>query len=464
MNNKNFLLFNKKYLLKIMEIIENLEKINNYNIKKKINKNKLGINLLVNKNFSNPYTNKLEKKNFKLQLININKLIQLGFNLQVFEQQILLLIKMSKNFFSNKYIETYFESFIYNFNNNDYIAIISDYFEGITLDDEIKRQKNNENFDLSNLMQMMVEMSQSLDFLHMNGIADQFLNLNNIKFDNNLKRWKIINLIYSCSVEINDQYTQKVGDPYYMSPELLEFNGKMSDKEFSFRTGNDIWGLGVIYFQMANIGKNFINFSNMNPATIQNEIILKNINQSKYPYVPINSIIKVLLNKNYVERPTSGQLVILLKMARPLCIVNEKPYDRTMTKSILQSLGIEIQNNCPDNSLCQMLKDNISYCKIKNNNYDKKTLKRLSKMLGISFDSKDKSELLCKKIQNELFSNNFYYSKHITETLIHTLINLTLLEIRIRGEKKLNINNTKLNQIYNELKHQFEEVFKEAKN
>src|SRR5690606_29812547 len=140
-----------------------------------------------------------------------------------------------------------------------------------------------------------------------------------------------------------------------------------------------------------------------------------------YPYVPINSIIASILNKDYSLRPTAGQVVIMLRMARPLCIVNDQPYDRRMAEALIVSLGIDVDPDTDDYTLCKTLTDYLNICKIKNNDYQKDHLIKLADILGINITKNVDSNALCNIIQRGIQGQQNEYSNYVTQEILRTL-------------------------------------------
>jgi serine/threonine protein kinase len=418
--------------------------INNYKLVKLLGTNTIGSLFIGEKQILQG--NSIITKLFTIRVIDLGKVS----DQQLIIQEVDTLIRLSINPVSNRYMICYYESFIYN--NN--LVVVSDYLSGPTLQELVI---NKQLLDLSQLLQIMNQIAESVEYIHSNNIAHQNLKPSNIVFDNSIKRYKLIDFGYSCSINLNKQCKGKVGTVYYMSPELLQSNIDPSDGDFTLRLSNDMWSVGVIYYQLANPHGSYINFTGNDPVSIQRDIQFYPINLSNYPYVPINSIIATLLNKNYTQRPTANQLCILIKLARPLCIVNNKPFDRDMAQAILSTFNIPIDPNITDYSLCTLLNDQLNICQINNNGYDKDNLIRLAKVLGIEVNNMSGSKI-CSTLQIALKNEQLKYSIHITEAIIVAIEYLIIISTRYAGDPQ-----PELRTIKTKLELKYTELYNDAK-
>lgn len=68
---------------------------------------------------------------------------------------------------------------------------------------------------------------------------------NFVFIDSKCERIKLIDFGHAINYEENRMYTQKVGTPYYISPDVLR-------KKYNYKA--DIWSLGIVYmFMMINM-------------------------------------------------------------------------------------------------------------------------------------------------------------------------------------------------------------------
>lgn len=439
--------------------------INNYKIDKQIGKNKLGAIYKGSSQLFDKVSGEAIFKQLTIKTINLGILAGLGLDPKTIQDEINYLEKVSGNPICNQYIACYYNSFIQvdPETQNQYLVVVTDYIEGLTLQ-EILSKQGHSNFELSRLLQMMAEIAQAVDYIHGYGIAHQNIKPQNIILDVKNNRLRLVDFAFSCSQYLNNKCKGKAGTAYYMPPELLDYPADPSGRPFSFRATHDVWSMGVVFYQLANPGQDYMNFTSKDPSFIAKDIQIQQVKPSKYPYVPVNSVISAVLNKNYNERPTAGQVEILIRLARPLCIVNDQPYDRDMAKGIITTLGLDVPADIDDYTLCKVLTDHLNICKISNNKYDKKQLLKLAQMLGLDVSKNIESKTLCVMIQNLLQNQQHEYSKHVTTELVRALEYISSLAPRqltdivknlserynyVRNEAiKLNLVNTKLLEHY----------------
>jgi serine/threonine protein kinase len=415
--------------------------INNYKLIKHLGINNLGNIYLSKKIIHDPITGKSSDKEFIFTVIPTKTLYNLGFNIENIQQEISILKDITLNSISSKHIASYYDSFIATSSlNQKNLIIISEYIKGNTLQEIIYNQIDTKKpFETNVLIKMMMDICQAVDYIHSNNVAHQNLKPSNIILDKSDGKLKLIDLSLSCSFSINSFCKGKPGTVYYMSPDVIK-EGNIS---FDRRKAHDIWSIGVIFYQMANLGKNYMNFSNFNPDFIAKDIQLLDVNKSKYLYEPINNFINTILNKNPYKRPNSSQVLIMLRSIRPLCIVNNIEYMREEAIELILSLNLNIDTNVDDYSLCKILNDYFSTCKINNKLYNKKQLLKIGKMFKLNIPKDIDINDLCNLINNSLIKHHGEYSKHITEKLIYTIEVL----VKLQMSKK---DNVLFNKIYEE--------------
>ncbi len=462
-----------------MSILQVNSVVNNYKIIKILGKGPLGTTYLGQRQTFDPMTGQPIIKSYTIKTLDLSKISELGLDPSTIEMEAKVLKQMSGNPVCNKYITCYYDYFIHTVANTQYLIIVTDYITGESLQQILLDRSSAKvpkaygsktaspgNFDMNKLLQMMFEIAQDVDYIHEHGIVHQNIKPSNIIHDPVLNRLRLTDFAFSCSQNLNIKCKGKAGTAYYMPPELLQLSTDPSQQDFALRAAHDIWSIGVIFFQLANPGKDFMPFTNNDPSLIAKEIQISNVKNSQYPYPPINNFIKAILNKDPVNRPTAGQVVILIRLARPLCIVNGKPYDRQMSEALITSLGINIDPQTDDYSLCKVLTDYLSICKIKDNNYQKESLLQLAKMLGIEItenvDSGNathfprripseslESAVLCDAIQRGLQKHQDDYSEYVTEEILRALEYMSWLQVRAKGAGELSAILKQLQQRYN---------------
>lgn len=411
--------------------------INNYRIVKELGKGPLGSTFLAQKDIYNPVTGKAFIKDFAIKTLNLNKITELGLDPKAITEEAQILKNLSGNPVCDSFIACYYDYFTHvlaeNYGGNtasvEYLIIVTDYIQGPSLQ-QLLLEHNKTGFETNELLQLMFEIAQAVDYLHIHGIAHQNIKPSNIIFDQSNNRLRLIDLAFSCSQTLNSQCKGKAGTVYYMPPELVQLAVDPSTQAFSFRAAHDIWSMGVVFYQMANPGKDFMNFTSNDPQIIAKDIQIQNVKPSENAYVPINSVIDTILTKDYLRRPTSGQVIIVLRLARPLCMVNNIEYDREEAEALLVSLGIDVDLNANDFTICKALTDYLNICVIKDNRYQKKHLLELASILGISADEHIDSAILCKEIQQALQTQEEHYSNYVTGELIRALSYISWIKVR----------------------------------
>ncbi len=448
-----------------MSILQVGSTINNYKIVKILGKSQLGSTFLGQHILFDQITGKSISKEYTIKTLNLGKVQEIGLDPDILTQEAKVLKQMSENPLCDKYISCYYDYFVHTVPATEkvpggsYLIIVIDYIKGISLQEIILKQINKkQTFDTNRLLQMMFEIAQAVDYIHTHGIAHQNLKPSNIIYDLQNERLKLVDFSFSCSQYLNQHCKGKPGAVYYMPPELVETPLDPSQQDFGFRAMHDIWSMGVIFYQMANLGQNYMNFLSNDPEQISKDIVTQSVNASKFPYVPINSVISTILNKNYTKRPTAGQVVILLRLARPLCVVNNKAYDRQESEALITSLGLDVNPDTDDFTLCKTLTDYLNNCKIKKNEYQKTKLLALAKILGINASEATESSLLCDQIQKGIETQQEMYSKHITQEVLQAVIYISWLQVRVAGSTT-----DELNDMLKTLTERYAYVYTQAK-
>jgi serine/threonine protein kinase len=441
-----------------MSILRTGSTVGNYKIVKLMGQNPLG------ESYLGALTGSKDSKRYTIKVINLEKVAEVGLDPSTVEQEARILTQVSNNPMCDRYITCYYDYFIHNIVDEtvqrsiQYLVIVTDYIQGPTLQDLILNQIPKGSFDMPTLLKMMVEIAQSVDYIHTRGVAHQNIKPSNIIYDKENGRLRLIDFSMSCSQTINKRCKGKAGTVYYMPPELIESQVDPTQQDFAMRKAHDIWSMGVIFYQMANLGQDYMDFTGNDPSLIAKEIQISPVKTSRYPYIPINSVISTMLNKDYTARPSSGQVVILLRLARPLCIVNDQPYDREVAEALVQTLDMDVEPSIDDYTLCKKLTDHLNICKIKTEDYTKESLLELAKILGIKATEKTEGALLCDRIQKGLQSQQREYSSYVTAEILRSLEYLAFLRIRKNSKEGEN-----LEVVYKKLEESYTTLYLEAK-
>ena len=133
-------------------------------------------------------------------------------------------------------IVNYFETY----EDEHYLRIVMEYVPGENLLKLISK-KADKDFSESDICQILLVLLNTVQFLHLNNIIHRDLKPENILFSiiGDYKSMKIID--FGLSIEKKDNDKDRVGTPYFMSPEMIE--GKYYNQ-------SDIWSIGVILFLM----------------------------------------------------------------------------------------------------------------------------------------------------------------------------------------------------------------------
>nr|QBK87957.1 MAG: putative serine/threonine protein kinase [Marseillevirus LCMAC202] len=448
----------------IMSILQVGSVVNNYKIIKVLGQGQLGATYLGQRQTFDPMTGQPITKAYAIKTLNLTKVAEMGLDPSTIEAEAKVLKQMSSNPVCDIYITCYYDYFLHTIAGTDdrpsqYLIVVTDYITGESLQQILLDQVGKGNFDMNKLLQMMFEIAQAVDYIHTHGVVHQNIKPSNIVYDKVLNRLRLIDFSFSCSQNLNTKCKGKAGTAYYMPPDLLRLPVDPSQQEFALRAAHDIWSLGVIFFQMANPGQDFMQFTSNDPSLIAKDIQIGNVKDSQYPYIPINSFIKAILKKDPTRRPTAGQVVILIRLARPLCVVNEQLFDRQMSEALVTSLGVDVDPQTDDYTLCKALTDYLSICKIKDNDYQKKSLLKLAKILGIKVERNVESAVLCNTIQQGLKTHQDDYSDYVTQAIIQALEYMSWIQVRVGSEVTGN-----LHDILKQLQERYKYVYGEAKN
>lgn len=421
--------------------------VNDYRVAKILGKNPLGATYLAYKDLYNPTTSESMIQKYILKTINLSRVAETGINPETLEKEVKVLTEVSANPICTNYMSCYYDYFIQNvvisgserlnsmgqevLQTDQYLVVVTDYINGPTLQEILLNQVPEGNFPMPKLIQMMSEIAKAVEYIHSYNIVHQNIKPSNIIYDQSLQKLKLIDFALSCSKDLNAQCKGKAGTTYYMPPELLASETDPSQKNFAYRAAHDVWSMGVVFYQLANPGQDYMNFNNNNPEFIAKEIQIGKVRESKYPYTPINSIIATILNKNPVERPTSSQVVILIDQGRPLCVINDVPFDRELSEAVVDSLQLDISTHADDQTLCKVLTDHLKTCDIQQHKYQKQELEQLAKLLGVELDENLESTEMCSIMQQAITNHQEKYSTRVTQSILRSIKYITILKHKI---------------------------------
>ena len=182
---------------------------------------------------------------------------------------------------------------------SNYLYLIMEYIEGISLLDTIKKDKNHY-FEEQRALKIFSQIIKAIIYCQSKNISHRDIKLENILVIKN----DIIKLIdFGFAVKADKETYQNLfcGSPSYMAPEIV-------NKEKYIAQYSDIWSLGVLFFSMLYGRFPF-------KAKTQNELF-KKINEANVEFpndVEVNDKIKILLKKIFViipaQRPSLQEIL-----------------------------------------------------------------------------------------------------------------------------------------------------------
>ncbi len=382
----------------------------------------LGLTYKADRIFYDKNTGNPTVKNYKIKIISLDKLAKLNIDFNVLQDQITLLEKISLTIKAHNHMALYYEHFIDTDSNGiKNMYIVSDYIVGTNLRDYMLIKKE---IEFQSLIEIYSNIAQDIKFIHNSvpGIAHQNIKPSNIILDVSDNKLKLIDFSLSCSKKCS---IRGPGTVYYTSPEILRLVITPGLQTIPLETAfnHDIWSMGVIFYQLANIGKNYINFSSNNPEIMAKDILLLPINKSTYHNEQINKLVNGILIKTNEKRFTLDQVISMINNIKPKCIIpGNSGIDNKKARELAFKYGYNTEN-LTDLMVCKLLYEKMKKCVVSRSGtqYIKDDLIIFMNILGISVNKSLNIDELCILINKELKENYILYSKRITETLINAL-------------------------------------------
>ena len=271
-------------LLKILRINISKEKM----IKDYIIKEILGVGA-----FGTVY--KVQKKSDD-KIYVIKKISLIGLNPNQIQKA-----KLESKILSNvqsPYLVKYYESF----EENNFLNIVMEYCDGGDLNKFIKKNEQTKFYLKENIIwNIFLKILLGLFELHKNKILHRDLKPLNIFLSKNNFDIKIGDFGSAKMLDKNNLAKTIIGTPHYLSPELCE--------ELPYNDKSDIWALGCILYELCTYKHPF-------KAKCQASLILKILKHKQKPIHEyysndLQKLIDLMLEKNYVKRPSCSDILSL---------------------------------------------------------------------------------------------------------------------------------------------------------
>lgn len=246
-------------------------------------------------------------KQLALKAIDVNNLVANGLDVDDVLDEIETLADLSAQHHCFPYIVCYHTYYRGSLNGHDTVAIISEYINGPTLKKYINLiTKTGYRVPSDQLTSYMYQLIVALNHVHKKGYAHRDIKPGNIVLDTVDNVVKLIDFSLACKL----QCSGTVGTLYWMPPEVFQ---KPLPNSLIASQSHDIWSLGLVFYELANHQLPFT----PNPKYTYPEfkkIINSPFAPSKYHSgspidSKINHIIDFMLRKEWIERPTTTELL-----------------------------------------------------------------------------------------------------------------------------------------------------------
>ena len=238
-----FTFYNRSYCLVYFEEKENQLKFakkceentnflnfdNLYEIKDKIGEGHFGV--------VKTCIEKLSGKEYAVKIMNKNKIKEKDFQLVIQERNYMSLIKHPN-----------IVSLIQDFEDENYLYFVMEYFKGGDLSKYLLNSKQNEK-NLEKISAKVIKIiAQGVQYLNNFGIVHRDLKPENIIFEkeNDIKSIKIIDLGVAITLPYGQQASDPIGTLTYIAPEIFLHN------PYSHKV--DIWSIGILLYYLATGG------------------------------------------------------------------------------------------------------------------------------------------------------------------------------------------------------------------
>ena len=239
------------------------------------------------------------------------KTIEIGSSETNIQNEIFILANLSSYSHYFPYILYYYGTFEMSRDGRNYVAIMTEYIEGPTLEELIKK-RNNVPFPFETLIKYMYQLASAFELMHFMKCAHRDIKPENILLDIEKDRLKVIDFGLAC---MND-CSGDVGSPLWRPPE--SFMSKYTNNLESAQK-HDVWSMGIVFYELANLSLPFN--GNLNGKSLEQfvRILQDRLIPSRYNAdfsennIFVNSIIDEILTHDPKNRPNTNTILKTLR-------------------------------------------------------------------------------------------------------------------------------------------------------
>lgn len=274
----------------------------NLNMFKELGKGTFGVTYLA-KNPSNQL--------YAIKAIDVAMAAKNGVDINQIIAEVEALKTLSANPRCYPLIACYYDAIRQPFNGRDTIFIVSEYVDGPDLERILDGRRNLGNaYTANELWNYMYQLISGLNFIHKMGFAHRDIKPTNIILDANTNRLKYIDFGLACTVNCDEPF---VGSPLWIPPE--DYTNHI-DRNLATAQAHDVWSLGVVLYEMANLRLPFQGDLNTADVKTFSQILTKPLIPSRYHNRVrpqrnnlINFIINSMLTQDIRTRPKIGEVL-----------------------------------------------------------------------------------------------------------------------------------------------------------
>ena len=218
------------------------------------------------------------------------------------------------------------------------LNMVIEYIDGGNLSMKLKLAKQKKIYlNEKVIWGIFIQILEGLDYLHSKFIIHRDLKTSNIYLT---KKGvvKIAGLNVGKNIEEMGMALTQIGTPYFTAPEIWE------QKAYDYKC--DIWSLGCILYEMTSLQVPFLGLDMQ--ELYQNITNLKYRPISKCYSKELREIIKIILNKNPIDRPSAKDLLnnkIILKKIQELNLNNDNKDQYTEINKKITKIIDDYKNN-----------------------------------------------------------------------------------------------------------------------